>query len=76
MAKIESTVKEIVANHTTEEIVAYLAREGKTLWRRANDPENGPEKMLVRDAANWGLLVAYLEALDEKLNGAKPTTVL
>lgn len=76
MAKIESTAKEIVTNHTTEEIVAYLAREGKTLWRRANDLENDIEKTLIRDAANWGMLVAYLEALDEKLNGTKPTTVL
>ena len=76
MAKIESVGEEIVANHTTEELVAFIAREGRVLWRRVNSPEDEPEKVLIRDAANWGNLVGYLDALDKKLNGTKPTTVL
>ena len=75
MAKIESPGEELIANHTTEEVIAFLAKEGRTLWRRINTSTD-PDGEAVRNVANWGTLVGYLDALDKKLNGDKKPTVL
>lgn len=75
MAKIDSLSKELVSNHTTEEIVGWLSTQAKGLvaaTRSADDTDG----RIIRNWANAEMLFSVVAELDKKLNGNKEPTVL
>lgn len=73
MAKIESTAKEIVANHSTEELIAFTAKSLSDIRHRFE--ENKKEDCVFAAGVamtNLASLEAIMRELDAKINTKSP----
>ena len=66
-----SVAKEIVENHTTEEVIAYVSRGLKEALRNYEGSEDFPQAAGVL-FANVSQCSAYLDALQKKLAPKEP----
>lgn len=73
MAKIESTAKEIVANHSTEELVAFAAKTLVEIRHRFEENKDNDCSFAAGVAmTNLVSLEAIMRELDAKINTKSP----
>lgn len=73
MAKIESTAKEIVANHSTEELIAFTAKSLSDIRHRFEGKKDDDCSFAAGVAmTNLVFLEAIMRELDAKINTKSP----
>lgn len=67
--------KELIANHSTEEVVSYINSELSRVVLLATDVKQGESFRLGVTVQSLGKLLEVINELDKKLNHVPPTVV-